>query len=59
MLMDLEKLEWSPENMDLFGIKQEWLPRIIKNSSDDFGKVHPDECPQLANVPITGVLGDQ
>ena len=59
MLMDISSLEWSQENLDIFGIQRNWLPRIIKNSSDDFGRVDPAECALLANVPITGVLGDQ
>ena len=59
MLMDIGTLEWSSENMAFFGIKEAWLPRIVKNSSDDFGKVEANECSHLANVPITGVLGDQ
>lgn len=59
MLMDINSLEWNQENLDLFGVNKNWLPSIVKNSSDDFGKVHHDECPLLANVPISGVLGDQ
>lgn len=57
--MDIESLEWNQENLDLFGIKEAWLPRIVKNSSDEFGVVHGSECEELAGVPITGVLGDQ
>ena len=45
MLMDLATLEWSQENLDLFGVNKSWLPSIVKNSSDDFGKVDPEECP--------------
>lgn len=59
MLMDIGSLEWSQQNLDIFGIHRHWLPRIIKNSSDEFGRVDPAECAFLANVPITGVLGDQ
>ena len=45
--------------MNLFGVRESWLPSIVKNSSDDFGLVHECECAPLAGVPITGVLGDQ
>lgn len=57
--MDIASLEWNKENLDLFGVNENWLPRIVKNSSDDFGKVAASECSDLADVPITGVLGDQ
>ena len=56
--MDIETLEWSQENLAFFGVKETWLPKIIKNSSDDFGKVLGTEFALLADVPITGVLGD-
>ena len=45
MLMDIDSLEWSQPNLELFGVNKKWLPRIVKNSSDDFGQVHPDACP--------------
>ena len=44
MLMDINNLEWSQPNLDLFDVKQSWLPRIVKNSSDDFGRVDGNEC---------------
>ena len=43
--MDIESLEWSQANLEFFSVKQAWLPTIVKNSSDDFGAVHPDQCP--------------
>lgn len=39
MLMDIDKLEWSDKMLAEYGIRKEWLPRIIKESSADFGKV--------------------
>ena len=45
MLMDINSLEWNQPNLDLFGVNKNWLPTIVKNSSDDFGKVCPDACP--------------
>ena len=44
MLMDINTLEWNQQNLDLFGIRESWLPRIIKNSSDDFGRIDGREC---------------
>lgn len=59
MLMGIKDLDWNQENLDVFSINEGWLPKIVKNSSDDFGSVHKDVCPELSDVPITGVLGDQ
>ena len=44
MLMDINSLEWSQPNLDLFGVNKGWLPRIVKNSSDDFGRVDAGQC---------------
>ena len=57
-LMDLETLDWSPDMMDLFSVPRSTLP-TIKPSASHFGSVHADVVPELANVPITAVLGDQ
>ena len=57
--MDLRSLEWSENTLQTFGLKESWLPQIVKDSSADFGKVSASECAALAGVPITGVLGDQ
>ena len=37
--MDINSLEWSPENLEFFNVNKNWLPRIVKNSSDDFGRI--------------------
>jgi glycerol kinase len=55
MLMDINSLEWSDEMLDAFEIKKEWLPEISKSSSADFGFI---KSGKLANVPITGAIGD-
>lgn len=57
MLMDINTLEWSERMLEAFEIKKEWLPTIIKSSSDNFGTV--TGIGALDGVPITGVLGDQ
>ncbi|MCS6837500.1 MAG: glycerol kinase GlpK [Bdellovibrionaceae bacterium] len=57
MLMNLRTCNWDKDLLQLFGIKEEWLPRILP-SQGLFGvtyglEVLPD------GIPITGVLGDQ
>ena len=59
MLMDIQSLEWSEKMMAEYGIKKEWLPKIIKESSADFGKISDDSITTLKGVVISGVLGDQ
>ena len=55
MLMDINSLDWSEEMLNAFEIKREWLPQISKSSSADFGVI---KSGKLANVPITGAIGD-
>lgn len=50
-LMNLETLAWDPELLEIFGIKNEWLPEI-KSSSEIYGKTKE-------GVPVAGILGDQ
>ena len=57
MLMDINTLEWSDKMLGEYGIKKNWLPTIIKESSALFGKIK--SVSTLENVPIGGVLGDQ
>ena len=54
--MNINTLEWDQEMLKLFNIKQECLPKIIKESSANFGVI---EESILKGVPITGVIGDQ
>lgn len=42
--MDIASLEWNQANLDIFGVNKNWLPQIVKNSSDNFGKVDGNEC---------------
>ena len=39
MLMDINSLEWSDFMLNEYGIKKEWLPTIIQNSSAEFGLI--------------------
>lgn len=56
MLMNLQSLTWDEQLLDLFNIPRAMLPKII--SSDHYAA---DTATGLlgANIPITGVLGDQ
>lgn len=56
MLFDIERLEWSSDLLDLFGLSLPALPDC-RRSSDQFGATDP----QLfgSAIPITAALGDQ
>ena len=56
MLMNLQKQAWDEELLELFNIPHSVLPKII--SSDEYVA---DTATGLlgANIPITGILGDQ
>ena len=58
MLFDLATLAWSPPMCDLFGVPLATLPEV-RASAGRFGSVSPLVISELADVPITGVLGDQ
>ena len=58
LLLDLTTLEWSPAMCTLFGVDPAMLPSVLP-SATRFGEIHGDVVPELAGVPITGVLGDQ
>jgi glycerol kinase len=58
MLMDLTTLDWSMPMMALFGVTASMLADV-RPSASRFGAVSPEVVPELAGVPITGVLGDQ
>jgi glycerol kinase len=58
-LMNLETLEWDDELLGLFGIPRAMLPRIHRSSTpSSYGRTRATG-PVGAEVPITGVLGDQ
>ncbi len=54
LLFDLERLEWSDELLELFGIERSLLPDI-RRSSEVIGEAQLFETA----VPITGIAGDQ
>ncbi|MBN1631797.1 MAG: glycerol kinase GlpK [Thermoleophilia bacterium] len=56
MLLDLERLDWADELLDLFGVPRAILPRLCPSS----GVVaHTDPEVFGAAVPIAGIAGDQ
>ncbi len=54
-LMNLATLDWDREILEAFDIPEAMLPRIA-SSSEIFGEVR---TPELAGVPLAGMLGDQ
>ena len=58
MLMDLDTLRWSEPMTTLFDVDPTMLA-AIQPSLSTFGTVSADVIPELAGVPITGILGDQ
>jgi glycerol kinase len=56
LLMDLGRLEWSDEACALFGVPAALLPEIVP-SVGVIAEV--TAVPELAGVPIAGILGDQ
>ncbi len=58
MLMDLATLSWSTEMTALFDLDTSMLA-TIQPSLSTFATVAVDVVPELAGVPITGILGDQ
>jgi glycerol kinase len=54
-LLNLARLEWDREALDLFGIPLDALPELLP-SSHRFG--HCAALPELAGVPIMSAIGD-
>ncbi len=59
MLMDLETLDWDDELLSFFGIPRQMLPRIASSSTSEPYGITYGAGPLEAEVPITGILGDQ
>jgi len=57
-LMDLDTARWSEPMTTLFDVDPTMLA-AIQPSLSTFGTVSADVIPELAGVPITGILGDQ
>ncbi len=58
MLLDLATLDWSPEMCRLLGVDHHLLADV-RPSACHFGTIADGVLPELADVPITGILGDQ
>lgn len=59
LLMDLRRLEWSPELVEAQRIPRRMLPEITPSAHPEaWGRTAADG-PFGASVPITGVIGDQ
>jgi glycerol kinase len=56
MLFDIDRLAWSAELCELFGVPMEMLPEV-RPSSGDFGLAKASMLG--ADVPILGIAGDQ
>jgi len=57
-MLDIASGGWSPELLELFGVPEFALPKVVA-SSGVVGRVSADELPALAGVPISGIAGDQ
>ena len=56
LLYDLDRRDWSPELLELFGVPRDALPDVV-SSSGPVGLAAPEALG--AEVPITGIAGDQ
>ena len=54
-LLNLKTLDWDEELLSAFDIPREILPRV-RSSSEVYGEA---ALPEIAGVPIAGILGDQ
>jgi glycerol kinase len=54
-LMNLKTLNWDAEMLEVYGIPEKMLPKIV-SSSEVYGKARPDS---IQDVAIAGILGDQ
>lgn len=56
LLMDLNRCAWDPELLDLFGIPEETLPRIVDSSGE---LAWATTLADGQATPISGIAGDQ
>nr|MBA3529005.1 glycerol kinase GlpK [Propionibacteriaceae bacterium] len=59
MLMDLETLDWDDELLSFFDIPRQMLPEIRPSSDPQLYGTTRHDGPLSAEVPLSGVLGDQ
>ena len=57
-LLDIGSGAWSPELLALFGVPEAALPQVVP-SSGVVGRVSCGDLPELAEVVIAGIAGDQ
>ncbi|GAA3768743.1 glycerol kinase GlpK [Microbacterium kribbense] len=55
LLMDLQRLDWSDQMLQIWNIPRAMLPEI-RSSSETVGHV---QLPAARGIPIAGILGDQ
>ena len=59
MLMDLEKLTWDPGILEILGIHEGMLPRIVPSSDPMPWGNTLEDGPFQDSIPVCGDLGDQ
>jgi glycerol kinase len=59
MLMNLKTLDWDPEILEIFGIPQRMLPRIVASSDPQIWGSSRTSGPFGGAIPVCGDLGDQ
>ena len=65
LLMNIETLKWDDDLLNLFGIKKEWLPRIVSSAERVSGWAgnpkNPSGAPDKGKIELEvyGILGDQ
>ena len=57
-LLDIHTGAWSPDLLELFGVPESALPKVVP-SSGKVGEVTTADLPELQGVPIAGIAGDQ
>ena len=57
-LLDISTGLWNPELLDLFGVPESALPKVVP-SSGVVGAVSTTALPELVGVVIAGIAGDQ
>lgn len=58
MLMNINTLKWDRELLELFGIPEQALPRIVPSIGEIYAYTDKDG-PFGGKVPVCGILGDQ
>ncbi|MEY4367515.1 MAG: hypothetical protein RLZ28_930 [Actinomycetota bacterium] len=57
-LLDINLGNWSPELLELFGVPESALPKVVP-SSGKVGEIATVDLPGLRGIPIAGIAGDQ